>query len=211
MRGLELFIKSARKNSRNCLWKSLSHIPEWLRRNDAIWKCHLKVEILEGSGQIWSSIYFFPPTSPLLEWEQTEARITTAVFFLGRYFSHAVRNTAEMVCRLMNPLASEEVKPGRSQIGVLGNARLNTKRFGGHGLCSLREPSLKIEWQRVDTCGDWTAGNLTELGHRVTKEDKCEEQLDRGSEKAAGGGLMYTYLECWERQCWRNIFNHWFC
>lgn len=33
----------------------------------------------------------------------------------------------------------------------------------------------------------------------MTKEDKSEERLDRGLEKGAGEGLMYTYLECWER------------
>lgn len=30
----------------------------------------------------------------------------------------------------------------------------------------------------------------------MTKEDKSEEQLDRGLEKGVGEGLMYTYLEC---------------
>lgn len=67
------------------------------------------------------------------------------MFFLDRYFSHAVQNTAEMVCRLMGPFANEEVKPGRPQMGMLENDRLNTERFGGHGLCSLRESTLKIE------------------------------------------------------------------
>lgn len=28
----------------------------------------------------------------------------------------------------------------------------------------------------------------------MTKEDKSEEQLERGSEKGAGEGLMYTYI-----------------
>lgn len=58
---------------------------------------------------LWSSLIFhlfFSPTAPIPEGEQTEARNTTAVFFLDRYFSHAVQNTAEMVCRLMNPLAT---------------------------------------------------------------------------------------------------------
>lgn len=30
----------------------------------------------------------------------------------------------------------------------------------------------------------------------MTKGDKSEEQPERGSEKGAGEGLMYTYLEC---------------
>lgn len=38
-------------------------------------------------------------------------------------------------------------------------------------------------------------GDLTELGHRMTKEDKSEEQM--GVLKREG--LMYTYLKCWER------------
>lgn len=44
----------------------------------------------------------------------------------------------------------------------------------------------------------------------MTKEDKCEEQLDRGPEKGAGEGLMYMSGMLGERRnvCWRTIFNH---
>lgn len=172
MRGLELFIKSARKGPRNCLWKSLSHIPEWLRRNDAIWKCHLKIDILEGSGQVWSSIYFFPHCSHpggRADWGQDHHSSVFLRQILLSYCKKYSRNGLQI-----NESFSyyEEVKPGRPQMAVLESDRLNTERFGGHGLCTLREPTSKIEWQRVDTCGEWTAGNLAELGHRMTKREQ---------------------------------------
>lgn len=54
------------------------------------------------SGQISSSIHFFSPTAPTLAGEQTEARISTAVFFLDRCVCHAVENAAEVVCRALD-------------------------------------------------------------------------------------------------------------
>lgn len=51
-------------------------------------------------------------------------------------------------------------------------------------------------------------GISTELGHRMTKEDKSKEQLDRSSGKEAGEGPMYTNLGERRNACWRNIFNH---
>lgn len=53
--------------------------------------------------------------------------------------------------------------------------------------CVAFESSLQC--RSVDTCGDWTAGDLSELGHRISKEDKSEEQLDKVLKRGAREGL----------------------
>lgn len=85
---------------------------------------------------LWSSLIFhlfFYPAAPILEGEQSEARMTTAVVLRQILLSCCTKYSRNGLQINESFSYHEEVKPGRPQIGVLENDRLNTERFGRHG------------------------------------------------------------------------------